>query len=129
MTYLILFMVMDEKSIKVQIVHPITDVFSPAGTIYSNIEGQAIGFCGDFIGDKLPTMVQVTDTNFKNIKVKAPPLIFINQAMDADVLTNQTLLLHDDPMNEETVPTLFPFPGAYIEILMGNHSWQPTFLI
>ena len=59
-------------------------------------------------------MVQVTDTAFNNIKVKSPPLVVINQAMDVGVLTNQTLLIVDGSVNEETVLILFLFPGAWI---------------
>ena len=70
MANLILFMVMDEKSNKVQIIHSITDFLSLAGTADNDIKGQIIGFCSDFIRDQLSALVQVTDTAFKNIKVK-----------------------------------------------------------
>ena len=93
MTYLILFMVIDEKSNTVQIINSITDFFSPDETTYNDIEGQEIVFCGNFIGDHLPSMVHVTDAAFKNLKVKAPSLIAIKQAINAGVLTNQTLMI------------------------------------
>ena len=66
----------------------------------------------------MPSMVQVTDTTFNNLKVKSPSLITIKQAMDAVILTNQTLLIHDGYLTEEMVPTLFPLPGSWIEKLM-----------
>ena len=68
MIELIFFMVANEKSNKVKFIHFITDFFIPAGKIDGDIEVKAIGFRGDFIGDQLPTMVQVTATAFKNIK-------------------------------------------------------------
>ena len=63
-------------------------------------------------------MVQVTDTTFNNLKVKSPSLITIKQAMDAVILTNKTLLIHDGYLTEEMVPTLFPLPVSWIEKLM-----------
>ena len=51
MTYLILFMVMDEKSNKMQIIHSIKDFFGLAVITYDNIKLQATGFHGTFIGD------------------------------------------------------------------------------
>ena len=72
MTDLILFMVMDEKYNKVQIIHSITDFLRLAGTTDNNIKGQKIGFRSDFIRDQMPALVQVTDIDFKNIKVKRP---------------------------------------------------------
>ena len=77
------------------IIHFITDLFIAAGTIDNNIEGQSIGFSGDFMWDQLPTMVQVTDTAFKNIKVKSPFLLTIRQAIDLGILVDQTLLPPD----------------------------------
>ena len=68
MADLILFMVMDEKSNKVQIIHSITDFLSLAETTDNGIKGQTIGFCSDFIRDQLSALVQVTDAAFKNIK-------------------------------------------------------------
>ena len=44
--------------------------------------------------------------------------IAIKEALDKVVITKQTFLLHDSSVKEETVTTLFPFPGAWIEILM-----------
>ena len=38
--------------------------------------------------------------------------------MDAVILTNQTLLIHNGYLTEEMVPTLFPLPGSWIEKLM-----------
>ena len=38
--------------------------------------------------------------------------------MDEGVLTNQALILHHGSITEETVPTLFLFPGACIDNLM-----------
>ena len=70
MANLILFMVVDEKYNKVQIIHPITNFLSLAGTSDNNIKGQTIGLCSNFIRDQLPALVQVTDAAFKNIKVK-----------------------------------------------------------
>ena len=70
MADLILFIVMDEKSNKVQIIHSITDFLSLAGTTYNVIKGQTIGFCSDFIRDQLSALFQVTDAAFNNIKVK-----------------------------------------------------------
>ena len=70
MYYLILFIVMDEKYKKVQIIHSITDLLILAGTTDNNIKGQTIGFCSEFIRDQLSALVQVTDAVFKNIKVK-----------------------------------------------------------
>ena len=63
-------------------------------------------------------MVQVTNNAFKNIKVKVPSLIAIKDSLDIGMITNQTLMQHDSSVNKETVPTLFPFPGAWIENLM-----------
>ena len=40
--------------------------------------------------------------------------------MDEGVLTNQSLMLQDGSITEETVPTLFLFPGACIYNLMGK---------
>ena len=77
MTDLSIFMVMDEKYMRVQIVPLITYFFSAEGTTDNDIEIQAIGFRGNFMWYQLPTMVQVTDTAFKNIKVKAPSLLTI----------------------------------------------------
>ena len=88
MTGLILFMAMDEKYNKVHIINSITDFLIPVGETDDNIEGQAVGFRGEFIGEQLPTMVQVTDAAFNNIKVKATYLITINQAMEAGVIDN-----------------------------------------
>ena len=51
MTDLILFMVMDEKSKKIQIIHSIKDFFGLAVITDDNIKLQAIGFHGNFIGD------------------------------------------------------------------------------
>ena len=67
---LILFMVTDEKSNKVQIIHSITDFLSLAETTDKDIKGQTIGFCINFIRDQLSALVQVTDAVFNNIKVK-----------------------------------------------------------
>ena len=67
---LILFVVMYEKYKKVQIINSITEFLSLVGTTDNDIKGQTIGFCSDFIRDQLPALVQVTDTTFKNIKVK-----------------------------------------------------------
>ena len=69
MSNLILFMVMDEKYHKVQIIHSITDFLSLAETTDNDIKGQTIVFCSDFIRDQLSALVQVTDTTFNNIKV------------------------------------------------------------
>ena len=63
-------------------------------------------------------MVQFTNAAFNNIKLKAPSLIAITHAMYVGVLTNQTFLLHDGSINEDMVPTFFPFPGSWIENLM-----------
>ena len=70
MANLILFMVVDEKYNKVQIIHSITNFLSLAGTTDNDIKGQTIGFCSDFIRDQLSALVQVTDAVFNNIKVK-----------------------------------------------------------
>ena len=70
MADLILFIVMDEKFNQVQIIHSITYFLSLEVTPEKNIKGQKIGFCSDFIRDQLSALVQVTDTAFKNIKVK-----------------------------------------------------------
>ena len=68
-------------------------------------------------------MVQVTNSTFKNIKVKVSSLIAIKEVMEAGIITNNTLLLHDSYVNEETVSNLFPFLGAQIENLMEKlHS-------
>ena len=67
---LILFVVMYEKYNKVQIINSITDFLSLAGTTDNDIKGQTIGFHSNFIRDQLSALVQVTDTAFKNIKVK-----------------------------------------------------------
>ena len=109
---------MDEKSKKVHIIHYITDFLIPEGTTENDIEGQATGFSGNFIGDHIPSIVQVTNSSFKNIKVNVPSLIAIKQTMDARVLTNQTLMLHDGYITKETVPTFFPFPGSWKDNLM-----------
>ena len=77
MTDLIVVMVMDEKYTRVQVVHLITDFFGVVGKTDNDIEGQAIGFRRDFMWDHLPTMVQVTDAGFKDIKVKSPSLLTI----------------------------------------------------
>ena len=71
MANLILFMVMDEKSNKVQIIHSITNFLSQSGTTDNDIKGRKIGSRSDFIRDQLSALVQVTDTTFKNIKVKS----------------------------------------------------------
>ena len=112
MTNLSLFMVMDEKSNKVQIIDSITDLFSPAGITDNYIKGQSIGFHDDFIEDQLPTMFQITNAALNIIKVKAPYLITMKQATYSSIITNQTLLLHDGSINNYTVLTLFPLPGA-----------------
>ena len=70
MADLILFMVMDEKSNKVQIIHSITNFLCLAGTADNDIKGQKIGFRSDFIRDQLSALVQVTDADFNNIRVK-----------------------------------------------------------
>ena len=44
-------------------------------------------------------MVHVTDYALNNLKVKVTSLIAIKQAMDAGVLTNQTLLLPNGSAN------------------------------
>ena len=116
MTELILFMVMDEKSTRVQIFHSITDIFSAAGTTDDDIKVQEIGFHGDFMWDQMPKMVQVTENSFKNIKVKTPSLITIRQEIDLGILTDHTLLPHDVYLGKETVPILLPFPWTWIEI-------------
>ena len=113
MTNFFLFMVMDEKSNNVQIIHSVTDFFSPSGTEDDNIKSQAISFRGNSIGDQLPPMFQVTDAAFDRLKVKVPSLITIKQEMDVGVLTNQTLLIHGGYLPKETVPTLFLLPGAW----------------
>ena len=56
-----------------------------------------------------------------NIKLKAPSLIAIKQAMYTGVLTNQALLLHGGSINEERVPTFFPFPGTDLRITSSNN--------
>ena len=63
-------------------------------------------------------MVQVTDTAFNNLNVKALSLINIKQAIGAVFTTNYTLLLHYGSLTKETVTTFFTFPGAGIENLM-----------
>ena len=65
-------MVMDEKSTSVKIIHSITDLFSAAGATDNYIGCQVVVFRSYFIGDQLHTMVQVTNSAFKNIKLKAP---------------------------------------------------------
>ena len=70
MANLILFMVMDEKYNKVQIIHSITEFLSLEETTDNDIKGQIIGFRSDFIRDQLSASVQVTDTAFRKIKVK-----------------------------------------------------------
>ena len=40
-------------------------------------------------------MVHVNDTAFKSLKVKSPSLIYVNQAIDAGVLANQTFLIQN----------------------------------
>ena len=67
---LILFIVMYEKYKKAQIIHSITEFLSLAGTTDNDTKGQKIGFRIDFIRDQLSALVQVTNTTFKNIKVK-----------------------------------------------------------
>ena len=119
MTNFILFMVMDEKSTRVKIFHSIT-YFSARGTTDNNIEGQAIGFCGDFMWDQLPKMIQVKIYAFKNIKVKVPWLLTISQSTKAGVLTTQTLLTPYGSWGEDTVRTLFPFPGAWLDKINGE---------
>ena len=71
MADLILFMVVDEKSNKVQIIYSITNFLSLTGTTDNDIKGQTIGLCSNFIRDQLPALVQVTDAAFKNIQVKS----------------------------------------------------------
>ena len=61
------------------IVHLITYFIRVVGTTDDGIVGQAINFRGDFIWDQLPTMDQVTDAAFKNIKENPPPLITTRQ--------------------------------------------------
>ena len=68
MANLILFMVTDEKSNKVQIIHSITDFLSLAETADNDIKGQTIGFHSNFIRDQLSALVQVTNTVIKNIR-------------------------------------------------------------
>ena len=70
MADLTLFMVMDEKSNMVQIINSITDSLGLAGTTYNAIKGQKIGFRSNFIRDQLSALVQVTDADFNNIRVK-----------------------------------------------------------
>ena len=70
MADLILFMVMNEKSNKVQIIHSITDFLSLAGKTANDIKGQTISFRSNFIRDQLSALVQVTGTAFNNIRVK-----------------------------------------------------------
>ena len=70
MSNLILFMVMDEKYKRLQIIHSITDFLSLAESTDNDIKGQKIGFCSDFIRDQLSAVVQVIGTAFINIKVK-----------------------------------------------------------
>ena len=70
MADLILFMVVNEKYNKVQIIHSITNFLSLAGTTDNDIKCQTIGLCSNFIRDQLPALVQVTDAAFKNIQVK-----------------------------------------------------------
>ena len=84
----------------------------------NDTEGQATGFHGNFIGDQLSAIVQVTDDALKSIKVRSPSLIAIKQAMEAGVLTNQTLMLHNGCITKEKVQTLLPFPGAWVENLL-----------
>ena len=50
MTDFILFMVMDEKSNKVHIIHSVTNFLSLMGTTDNDIKGQSIGFNRNFIG-------------------------------------------------------------------------------
>ena len=70
MANLILFMVMDEKSNQVQIIHSITNFLSPSGTTDNDTKGQKNFICSDFIRDQLSAVVQVIGTAFINIKVK-----------------------------------------------------------
>ena len=70
MANLILFMVMDEKYNKVQIIHSITNFLSPSGTTDNDTKGQKNCICSDFIKDQLSALVQVTDADFNNIRVK-----------------------------------------------------------
>ena len=70
MADLILFMVMDEKYNKVQIVYSITDFLSLAGKTDDEIKGHTIGLRSDFIRDQLSAFVKVTDAAFNNIRVK-----------------------------------------------------------
>ena len=51
MTDCILFMAMNENSMRVQIVHLVTDFFSPSGITDEYIEEKSVGFHGDFIID------------------------------------------------------------------------------
>ena len=87
MTDLILFMVMEKKSTRVQIFKSITDFFIAASSTYEDIEEQDVDFRVDFIMDQLPTMIHVTDTAFKNIKARAPSIYTIEQAIGASMLT------------------------------------------
>ena len=82
MTDLILFMVMDEKSTRVQIIHSIAYLFSAVGTKENDVKGKAIGFRDDFMWDQLHKMIQFTNTAFKNIKVKVPSLLNIRQVIE-----------------------------------------------
>ena len=71
MADLILFMVVDEKYNKVQIIHSITNFLSVAGTTDNDTKGQKNGICSNFIRDQLSALVLVTDATFNNIKVKS----------------------------------------------------------
>ena len=62
-----------------QIIHSIKDFFGLAGTTDEKIKVQANSFHGNFIGDQMPSMVQVTNAIFNNLKVKPPSLITIKQ--------------------------------------------------
>ena len=45
--------------------------------------------------DQLPSMVQVTDAAFNKIKLKAPSLLTIRQAIELGALNEQTFLPHN----------------------------------
>ena len=78
--------------------------------------------------DQLTTIFQVNNYALNNIKVKAPSLLNTSQAIDLEVITNQTFLHHNGYLVEDTVPTLFPFPGAWIENLMDKSQTEAYIL-
>ena len=100
MTYLILFMVMNEKHTRFKIFHLVTKFFSADGITEEEVEGKAVRFHGNFIMDQLPTIIHVTDTPFNKINSKAPSIHAIEQVIDTSMITDQAPIPHECSLGE-----------------------------